>query len=80
MLPEMVLPGILQGEYAEELPFQFSNELCVFDNIMLLVSANMYAIYVLFGDRDCITDKENGLRGSTSYVVITGTDIPVREI
>ena len=61
MLPEVVFSGIFQGKNTEKFPFQFRNKIFIFDDVMFLISAYMYPVYVFIRNRDCVTDEENRL-------------------
>lgn len=59
MLSEMIGLGVFDRKDTEELALQFSDKRFVFDNIMLLVSADMDTFDIFFGYGDSVADKED---------------------
>ena len=59
MLSEMIGLGVFDRKDTEELSLQFNDKKFVFDNIMLLVSAEMDTFDIFFSYGDSVADKED---------------------
>lgn len=72
MLTETVIFCIFNGQDTEQLPFQFGDQILIFDDVVLVVASGMDSVYVFIRNGYGITDKEYGLGGSPPDVVVTG--------
>ena len=59
VLTETIVFRVFHRENPKELSFQFSNQIFVFYDVMLVVCADMLFANVLVGDGYGVTDKEN---------------------
>lgn len=80
MLTEAIIFRILNRQNAKQFSFQLNSQVWVFDDVMFLICSNMNPIYVFIGDRNCIADKKYGFCRGSSYMVIAGTNIPLRKV
>lgn len=58
MLAETVVFCVFNGQDTEQLPFQFGNQVFVFDDVVLVVAPYMDSVYVFICNGYCIADKK----------------------